>query len=183
MDPIDIRLGDLQIGANLYFFGPFGVFTLQKPASATLIFVATGVRVASIRSMLHYLVDIGATNEMWLFFGAREESAIPYYGEFQAMARMSSNFSFVPIFEPPAGDWIACKRTIQERLNQLLISKESVCLYISSDKETVDVVRLSTALVGQPPSALITDSVCGKNCTCWGELDYDLRHSAVQQKP
>ena len=88
-------LCDLEVGANIKFHGPHGLFVLREPRQDA-IFIATGTGIAPIRGMIQWLFerpDRNCGHEYWLVFGTRGEESIYYREEFAQIARQIETFT------------------------------------------------------------------------------------------
>lgn len=109
----------LKPGMQVTLSGPHGRFGLIQPINYQPVFLATGTGVAPFRSMLHHLMHLNVTQEMWLFFGCRYEHSVLYEAEFRSMATLRHNFHYVPVVSRPK-DWRGESGHIQEVYRKLL---------------------------------------------------------------
>lgn len=71
------RASQLRLDQEVALQGPFGVFVLPPPSEAPLVFMAGGIGITPLRSMLREAVKQGYTNPLYLVYSNRyaEESA------------------------------------------------------------------------------------------------------------
>jgi ferredoxin-NADP reductase len=105
-------------GDELTFTGPFGLFTIDRPPDAELVFVAVGTAIAPIRPMLCRLASAGFARPYHLLYGAADAAHLLYRDELESAARKHRHFHLEFATSPPgsAGDEIyEHVRTIVER--------------------------------------------------------------------
>jgi CDP-4-dehydro-6-deoxyglucose reductase len=106
----DYLFNQVEIGAELKFKGPAGMFTLPDSALENdLVFVCTGTGVAPFRSMLHDIQRQGRAHRgLHLIFGCRRIEDILYREEFEQLQRELPGFRYsvalsrVPDVDPTA---------------------------------------------------------------------------------
>ncbi len=79
-------------GDELVFSGPFGLFTIDQPPDAELIFIAVGTGVAPIRPMIRRLLLSGFRRGFHLLYGAHDEAHLLYRGELERWTREHRDF-------------------------------------------------------------------------------------------
>lgn len=79
-------------GDELVFSGPFGLFALDQPPDAELIFVAVGTGIAPVRPMIRRLLSCGFRRGFHLLYGAHDETHLLYRGELERWARECPDF-------------------------------------------------------------------------------------------
>jgi ferredoxin-NADP reductase len=95
-------LAALQPGAEVHIAGPGG--RLALPAENRVAFLAGGVGITPIRSMLRDAGQRGASFEdAVLFYGNRDESCVPFLGELEALAHIG--LRAVVVYERPPSGW------------------------------------------------------------------------------
>lgn len=152
-------LGQLRVGDLVKFLGPFGLFTLRPVLDSTLVFVAMGVGIAPIRSMLQYLFEKRTKHlsgaETWLFLGARTEETILYREEFEAMAQDQSNFRFVPVLSNPGPNWSGHRGRIQAWIDRYLSDKHQLRVYVCGCEALIRDVQSTMEEMGHSSSTLV----------------------------
>ena len=81
-----------------------------------LLFIATGVGIAPVRSVIFDLLNKTFPNNIKLLFGLRSEQDIFYYDVFEKLADQHQNFSFIPMLSKPQGEWAGQKGTVTDYL-------------------------------------------------------------------
>jgi CDP-4-dehydro-6-deoxyglucose reductase len=88
---------EVNVGSELTFRGPQGVFTLPDPIEKDLFFVCTGTGIAPFRSMLYYISQHNVPHQnIYLIFGTRTKANLLYYDEMRELTQMVENFHYIP---------------------------------------------------------------------------------------
>jgi len=90
-------LDKLDVGSKVELSGPMGVFTLDSRASDRVVFLAGGIGITPVRSMLEYLADTGLMGELEikLFYSNRNEERIVFRDELDELSKQLSNLEVV----------------------------------------------------------------------------------------
>lgn len=100
------RLFHVAYGGRL-FLGPkaSGVFTLDRvPADKAVILIATGTGLAPYISMLRTLLVQETQRRFVVLHGARYSWDLGYRAELESLARLRSNFTYIPSITRPQED-------------------------------------------------------------------------------
>lgn len=99
------RIGRTPVGTTAYVDGPYGVFTVDRyPAAPGFFFLAGGVGIAPIMSMLRALADRGDERPLRLVYGSRSWEAATFREELEALsARLDLEVTHV--LEEPHPGW------------------------------------------------------------------------------
>lgn len=123
------RLFALKHGSQL-FLGPkaSGVFTLDRvsPGKAVVL-IATGTGLAPYLSMLRTMLVNDTQRRFVVLHGARFGWDLGYRGELESLARLRSNFTYIPSITRPDEDPHFHGRTgrVQALVEQGVVEKES----------------------------------------------------------
>lgn len=99
------RIGEIEPGETAYVDGPYGSFGVdQHPDAAGYVFIAGGVGIAPLISMLRALADRGDTRPKWLFYGNRVRERSVFADEIDALAARINLHVIHVLLEPPS-DW------------------------------------------------------------------------------
>lgn len=95
--------GDTAVGETAYVDGPYGAFSCDRhPQARGLVFIAGGVGIAPVMSMLRALAERGDRRPLLLFYGNRIGEHVVFREELQALsARLSLEVVHI-LGEPPA---------------------------------------------------------------------------------
>ena len=93
---------DLQVGDTVQVIGPFGSsFLMPNHPKSHLVMICTGTGSAPMRAMTEWRRRLRASGKfeggkLMLFFGARTQEELPYFGPLQSLPKdfIDSNFAF-----------------------------------------------------------------------------------------
>jgi len=88
-------LTDLPIGSELELTGPLGIFTAKLGENDDKVLVAIGCGIAPLKSVLSYWLK-NTGNNVYLFYGNRYLSGVPYHDYFKDQAAKNNNFKYFP---------------------------------------------------------------------------------------
>jgi benzoyl-CoA 2,3-epoxidase subunit A len=96
------HLCDLQVGATVQVIGPFGTsFLMPNHPRSHLVMICTGTGSAPMRAMTEWRRRLRASGKfeggkLMLFFGARTQQELPYFGPLQGLPKdfIDINFAF-----------------------------------------------------------------------------------------
>lgn len=98
-------LADVRQGERAYVDGPHGSFSVDRhPAAAGFVFVAGGVGIAPVVSMLRALADRGDPRPTYLFYGNRTREGTLFLEELDALAQRGT-LQVVHVLTEPPPDW------------------------------------------------------------------------------
>ncbi|MEX2467070.1 MAG: ferric reductase-like transmembrane domain-containing protein [Gemmatimonadota bacterium] len=98
-------IGEIEVGTVAYVDGPHGIFTVDRhPDAPAFLFIAGGVGIAPIVSILRTLADRGDARPMGLVYGTRSWDATPLRAE---VARLSTRLDLEVehVLEEPHDGW------------------------------------------------------------------------------
>ena len=94
-------LFSLKAGDQVPVSGPFGTFHIQ-PTRREIVLIGGGVGIAPLRAMIHeQLETVGTPRKMTFWYGARNQSDLPYADEMDALAARYENFDWTVAFSAP----------------------------------------------------------------------------------
>lgn len=97
------RIGQVAVGAPAYVDGPHGALTLGARPAAGIVFLAGGVGIAPILSMLRQLRANRDSRPLKLVYGNRVKEQIVHGDELEAMTRALDLSVTHVLSEPPEG--------------------------------------------------------------------------------
>jgi predicted ferric reductase len=97
-------IGSVRPGTRVYLDGPYGVFTCERNERAQFAFVAGGVGIAPIMSMLRTLADRGDRRPVVLFYGSRTWDEITFREELDEL-QLRLDLQVVHVIEQPPEGW------------------------------------------------------------------------------
>ncbi len=99
-------IGSIRPGERAWVDAPYGHFEIDRHADAKgLVFIAGGVGIAPILSMLRALADRGDRRPIVLFYGNRRWDRIVARDELDALAAGALDLRVVHVLSEPPEDW------------------------------------------------------------------------------
>jgi ferredoxin-NADP reductase len=96
---------DVEVGAELQFRGPQGVFTLPEKIDKDLFFICTGTGIAPFRSMVEYIYRNNIPHKnLYLVFGCRYTKDLLYSEEMNRLQQKLPSFQYIPTFSRETGE-------------------------------------------------------------------------------
>ena len=147
---------DLQVGDAVQVIGPFGAsFLMPNHPRSNIVMICTGTGSAPMRAMTEWrrrLRKSGKFEEgkLLLFFGARTQEELPYFGPLQNLPKdfIDINFAFSRTLGAP-------KRYVQDAMREraadlaLLLQDPGTCFYVCGLKSMEEGVLLALRDVAQ----------------------------------
>ncbi len=114
--------GHVRIGDSLDVAAPRGTFFLDE-GDGPVVLLSAGVGVTPVLSMLHALVQMHSTREVWWLYGGRDGSEHPFAVEARTLlAGLGHSRSEVAYSRPAANDHQGVEYAIRGRLSAELIN-------------------------------------------------------------
>lgn len=97
-------IGSVRPGETAYVDGPYGAFTVDRHQARGCVFIAGGIGVAPIMSMLRALADRGDPRPMVLFYAYRRWERMTFR---EALDDLRSRIALrvIHVLEEPPGSW------------------------------------------------------------------------------
>ena len=149
-------LCDLKLGSTLQVIGPFGTsFLMPNHPHSNIVMICTGTGSAPMRAMTEWRRRLRASGKfeggkLMLFFGARTQQELPYFGPLQKLPKdfIDINFAFSRTPGSP-------KRYVQDLLRERapdlleLLQDANTCIYVCGLKSMEEGVLLALRDVAQ----------------------------------
>lgn len=146
-------LQTLQFGQELSLADPMGDFVLPKSPDIPLIFVAGGMGITPVRSMVKYLHDRGETRDVQLLYAMRYDDEAAFLPLFQ-----SYPLAFSQLVSMPSKHYRGKSGAITtEMLLELAAAKPDAYLYLSGPEPMVEKFYKELTAAGVPSERLVTD--------------------------
>jgi ferredoxin-NADP reductase len=84
------------LGTKFIVSRPRGSFTLQRDITRPAVFLAGGIGITPIRSILRSAIQERLGHRLYLFYSNREADDAAFFEELQGMAAQNPNFTLVP---------------------------------------------------------------------------------------
>jgi predicted ferric reductase len=84
------------LGTKFTVSRPRGSFTLHKDITRAAVFIAGGIGIAPIRSILQHATQERLPHKLYLFYSNREADDAAFLEEFENMTVQNPNFTLIP---------------------------------------------------------------------------------------
>jgi ferredoxin-NADP reductase len=132
---------DVEVGSEVQFRGPQGVFTLPEQIDKDLFFICTGTGIAPFRSMVEYIYrnEIPHKN-LYLIFGCRYTKDSLYFEEMNELQQKLPSFKYIPTYSREAGESQEIRKGYVHNVYEEIINgnKSEASFYLCGWKNMVD---------------------------------------------
>lgn len=91
-------LTQVEIGDEIPYRGPQGVFVLPAQLDSDLFLICTGTGIAPFRSMCHHILRHQIPHKnIYLIFGTRTQADLLYHQEFLDLEKQLEGFHYLPV--------------------------------------------------------------------------------------
>jgi predicted ferric reductase len=146
------RIPEVAVGKRVYLDGPYGAFTLGKPADMHVL-IAGGVGVTPMMSMIRTLADQRDPRPVILLYGSENWEAITFREELEAL-RSRLDLALIHILSDPHEGWTGERghitaETLRRHLPEPYAAHE---YFICGPGVMMDAVETALAGLGVPMS-------------------------------
>jgi ferredoxin-NADP reductase len=131
---------NIQVGDELTFRGPAGVFTLHEPIDHDLFLICTGTGIAPFRSMIHHICNHRIpTRDIYLIYGTRTQQDLLYYKELVEFRDLLPQLQYHPVLSREA--WEGHRGYVHEVYRTLCAGKPDAQFMLCGWKNMIDEAR------------------------------------------
>ena len=145
-------LDQLKPGAHLKLAQPMGDFVLPKDTARKLVFVAGGIGVTPMRSMVKYLHDKGEKRDITLLYAVTQHEELAFEPLFK-----ESGIKLIPIIKNGAADSGETGSLTADRILQLAPHDSNTLFYLSGPEPMVEAFTKDLAANGINKHHIIGD--------------------------
>lgn len=96
---------DIQVGEKAYLDGPYGIFTTERyPAAEGFVFIAGGIGVAPIMSMLRTMADRNEQRPLLFIYANQDIDSVIFLKELESL-KTRLNLNLIHVLKTPPPDW------------------------------------------------------------------------------
>lgn len=134
------QLCDRKEGDRLWLQGPFGRFILTHDASHPVVFIAGGIGVTPLRSMIVESVYRNADRSLSLLLSCKTKEEIPYHEDLRRLSDTESNFVYSPTCtREESKEWVGSRSRIsKDQLEHLLSASVETEWYLCGPDALMD---------------------------------------------
>lgn len=145
------RLASLRVGDRVSYTGPSGGFVLRDDPGRRLLFIAGGIGLAPLRSMILHRLAEPPPVEIDLLHGVRGQEDLLYPDEFAALSERHPDFSYHPCLSQGEDRWIGLRGRVTAVLAMLFPVLRDRSIYVCGGGELIrDTLALLDSLGGDP---------------------------------
>lgn len=144
---------EINVGDELVFRGPVGVFTLPKPLDKDLYLICTGTGIAPFRSMLHHIeLHNIPHNNIYLLFGCRQKCNLLYHDEMHELAEHIPHFHYIPTLSRE--EWEGKTGYVHALYEELAKEKPPAYFFLCGWKNMIDEAKVRITAMGYDRKAI-----------------------------
>jgi predicted ferric reductase len=151
------RIGEIESGDLAAVSPPYGRFSyLLHPEETRLVFIAAGIGITPLMSMIRHMRSTGAECEVLLLYGNRAEEDIIFGEELAAIAAADpSRLRVVHILSRPSAAWTGeTGRVDREKIKRLCGDVAGKGFYVCGPTEMMRAVIRALRKLGVPASRI-----------------------------
>jgi CDP-4-dehydro-6-deoxyglucose reductase len=129
---------NIQVGSELTFRGPQGVFILkEEDMQKDLFFICTGTGIAPFRSMAHHIKNYNLPHKnIYLLFGTRTKKDLLYYEEMKNLENELTGFHYLPTLSRE--EWDGNKGYVHAIYEELCSDRQPRGFFLCGWKNMID---------------------------------------------
>jgi predicted ferric reductase len=120
---------DVEVGQRAYLDGPYGAFTIDRHRSPGYVFIAVGVGITPMMSMLRTLADRRNDQPLLLIYGSKTWEDVIFRDELEELKARLNNLRITHVISEPSDDWPGERGRI---------SKEQLARHLPGDRNSRD---------------------------------------------
>ena len=149
----------IEVGSEITFRGPVGVFTLPEVLDIDYYLICTGTGIAPFRSMLHHIALHNLPHKnVYLIFGTRTKENLLYYEELKNLTANNSGLYYIPVLSRE--DWDGEKGYVHKVYKDLIAAKKQgdalppAHFYLCGWKNMIDEAKKTITELGYDRKAI-----------------------------
>lgn len=146
-------------GNRLWLQGPFGRFVITHDAKHPVVFIAGGIGITPLRSMIIESIHKDSNRSLMLLLSCKVKEEIPYHTTMLELAGDQPNFVYVPTCTREVGDkWNGMRgRISEEQLKQLLDQSPETDWYLCGPNSLMDELSILLKNIGVDSKKIHTE--------------------------
>ncbi len=142
-------LSQLEIGSEIKFAGPTGLFTLHEEITTPAVMIAGGIGITPFYSMIKTLTAAQIPQPLHLFYGNQSLQDTAFLEDLMTWQQQNPHFHFIPTLANPDQDWQGEKGFITDHMIKKYISNlDAPIYYICGSPAMVTVLQETLAEMG-----------------------------------
>jgi len=165
-------LKSAALGTKFIVSRPRGSFTLHRDITRAAVFLAGGIGIAPIRSILQKATQERLPHKLYLFYSNREADDAAFIEEFESLTAQNPNFTFIPT--------VTGHRTIAWPYEKGHINREMLTRYLLGLNGPIYYVAGPSGMVSAMTGLLNASGVSDDDMKTEEFGDYKLYQSSAQ---
>lgn len=170
--PFKNALKSAALGTKFIVSRPRGSFTLHRDITRPAVFLAGGIGIAPIRSIIHQATQECLPHKLYLFYSNREADDVAFIEEFESLTTQNPNFTFIPT--------VTGRRTIAWPYEKGHINRDMLTRYLLWLKGPIYYIAGPSGMVSAMTSLLSASGVSDDDVRSEEFGDYKLQQNPVQ---
>ena len=153
----------LPLGTQVKVSSPMGSFTLHKDSSRPAVFLAGGIGITPIRSIIGWATEEQLPHRLYLFYSNRTPGEVAFLDRLESWSRQNRNFKLIPTVTASSySTWpYEFGRIDRETLTKHLPEIENSVYYLSGPPAMVGAMRQLLEDLGVSEDNLKTEEFAG----------------------
>jgi len=149
----------IQPGEKVWLDGPHGVFSMDREQGMGYVFVAGGIGVTPLYSMLQTMEEREDVRPVVFFYGANTFDDMTFLDELIELSKRMPNLKPVPVITNPPKDWEGETGYITAEIMHKYLPKEyrRFKYLICGPKPLMDALEVALPELGVPPHNVLTE--------------------------
>jgi len=168
-------LKSAALGTKFIVSRPRGSFTLHRDITRPAVFLAGGIGIAPIRSILQQAAQERLPHKLYLFYSNREADDAAFIEEFESLTAQNPNFTFIPT--------VTGHRTISWPYEKGHINREMLRRYLLGLNGPIYYVAGPSGMVTAMTGLLNSSGVSDDDMKTEEFGDYKLYQGPTQSDP
>ena len=144
---------EINIGSEINFRGPQGVFILRQPIEKDIYLICTGTGIAPFRSMVQYIYQQQILfHKIFLIYGCRKKDNLLYYDELKQLESDLNNFQYIPTLSRE--EWEGKSGYVHTIYEELCQHNYPASFYLCGWKDMIDEAKDRILKMGYDKSDL-----------------------------
>jgi len=160
------------LGTKFIVSRPRGSFTLHRDITRPAVFLAGGIGIAPIRSILQQATQERLPHKLYLFYSNREADDAAFIEEFERLTEQNPNFTFIPT--------VTGHRTIAWPYEKGHINREMLTRYLLGLKGPIYYIAGPSGMVTAMTELLNSSGVSDDDMRTEEFGDYKLYQNSAQ---
>jgi ferredoxin-NADP reductase len=153
----------LPLGTRLRVSSPMGSFTLHRDSSRPAVFLAGGIGITPVLSILAHATEEGLPHRIYLFYSNHGPEKAAFLGELQMWQKKNADFTFIPtVTSPNDSSWLYERGRIDpEMLSRHLSEIHGPVYYVCGPAGMVAAMQKLLAHLGVDEDSIRTEEFGG----------------------